>query len=53
MDLHLRIYFAWAAEVPVVTDTDILRMPINKPVVEAEVDILLLFLILAWQLDKY
>lgn len=38
---------------PVVTDTDILRMPISKPVVEAVVDILLLFIILAWRPDKY
>ena len=51
MDLLQLIYSV--LEVEVVTDTDILRMPINKPVVEAEVDILLLFLILAWQLDKY
>lgn len=38
---------------PVVTDTDILRMPINKAAVEAAVDILLLFIILAWRPDKY
>nr|DAU87631.1 MAG TPA: hypothetical protein [Caudoviricetes sp.] len=37
----------------VVTDTDLQKKPINKAAVEAAVDILLLFLILAWRPDKY